>query len=209
MVGGARGPVGPSDGPMVPYPSCRFNRVSKRRTGGVGARVDGLLPIVATALAVVLAGCQRSGRVGAHDGDRGLRGMDRVRGRSKTWLRVDAKVSRDAGNTNQIFRHTDRQRRKPEDKPERRGYPSDFTDAEWAEVESNLSSHATVAPEAHGLRDGLDAIRSVAATGRSWRDGPARCQRSCAPLPARIAGRSFSMRAIRLSGFFRPPSTMA
>lgn len=91
------------------------------------------------------------------------------RGISKQRLRVDANAASDAGNTKQAFRYTDRHRRKPEDKPERRAYPSDFTDAEWAEVESIWSTNAKAVPEAHRLRDVLDAIRYISATGCPWR----------------------------------------
>lgn len=66
-------------------------------------------------------------------------------------------------------RYTDKHRRKPEDKPHRRAYPSDFTDAEWAAVEPLWLREAQAIPVEHALREVLDAVRYVGATGCPWR----------------------------------------
>jgi transposase len=66
-------------------------------------------------------------------------------------------------------RYSSRHRRKPEDRPHRRAYPSDFTDAEWEVVEPLWLQHATVLPTEHKLRDVLDALRYIGATGCPWR----------------------------------------
>lgn len=66
-------------------------------------------------------------------------------------------------------RYTEQHRRKPEDRPSRRSYPSDFTNAEWEVVEPLWRAEAAAVPQDHDLRDVLDAIRYVGATGCPWR----------------------------------------
>lgn len=66
-------------------------------------------------------------------------------------------------------RYTDKHRRKPEDRPHRRAYPSDFTDAEWAIVEPLWRQEAAAVPADHELRDVLDAMRYIGAAGCPWR----------------------------------------
>jgi transposase len=66
-------------------------------------------------------------------------------------------------------RYAARHRRKPEGRPDRRAYPSDFTDAEWAVVGPLWEREVTSQPTDHELRDVLDAIRYVSATGCPWR----------------------------------------
>jgi len=66
-------------------------------------------------------------------------------------------------------RYGPQHRRKPEDRPHRRAYPSDFTDAEWAVVEPPWLQHAAALPTEHELRDVLDALRYIGATGCQWR----------------------------------------
>jgi putative transposase len=66
-------------------------------------------------------------------------------------------------------RYGARHRRQPEDRPHRRAYPSDFTDAEWAVVEPIWLEHVRALPTEHELRDVLDALRYIGATGCPWR----------------------------------------
>lgn len=66
-------------------------------------------------------------------------------------------------------RFTARHRRKPEDRAHRRAYPSDFTDAEWSVVGKLWDRNAVARPVEHELRDVLDAMRYVGATGCPWR----------------------------------------
>lgn len=66
-------------------------------------------------------------------------------------------------------RYTDRHRRRPERREGRPSYPSDFTDAEWEIVEPLWRAEAPALPLDHDLRDVLDAIRYVGATGCQWR----------------------------------------
>ena len=69
----------------------------------------------------------------------------------------------------QPTRYNARHRRRPEDKPHRRAYPSDFTDAEWEFVGPLWEEEAPAVPCEHDLRDVLDAIRYIGATGSPWR----------------------------------------
>jgi putative transposase len=66
-------------------------------------------------------------------------------------------------------RYAERHRRTPEERPHRRSYPSDFTDAEWAIVEPIWAEHASARPTGHELRDVLDALRYIGASGCPWR----------------------------------------
>ena len=66
-------------------------------------------------------------------------------------------------------RYTRSHRRKPEGRPHRRAYPSDFTDAEWSVVGPLWLDHASAVPLEHELRDVLDALRYIGATGSPWR----------------------------------------
>ena len=66
-------------------------------------------------------------------------------------------------------RYGNRHRRQVEDKPHRQAYPSDLTDAEWAQVEPLWKEHARSVPEAHAVREIVDAIRYLTAAGCPWR----------------------------------------
>lgn len=66
-------------------------------------------------------------------------------------------------------RYQKRHRRQPEDHPDRRAYPSDFTDAEWSIVGPLWGQEDIAKPVEHNLRDVLDAIRYIGATGCPWR----------------------------------------
>jgi putative transposase len=82
------------------------------------------------------------------------------------------KLAPDAGSPDppgDARRYTRRHRRQPEDKPHRRSYPSDLTDAEWTQVEPLWREHARSVPAAHAVRDVIDAIRYLAAAGCPWR----------------------------------------
>lgn len=74
-----------------------------------------------------------------------------------------------ADGTTDGTRYGPRHRRKPEDRPHRRAYPSDTTDAEWAVLEPLWREHASALPTEHDLRDVLDALRYIGATGCPWR----------------------------------------
>jgi putative transposase len=66
-------------------------------------------------------------------------------------------------------RYTSHHRRAPEDRAHRNAYPSDFTDAEWALIEPKWLEEASAVPRDHSLRDVLEALRYIAATGIPWR----------------------------------------
>ncbi|MCA9568080.1 MAG: IS5 family transposase [Myxococcales bacterium] len=89
-------------------------------------------------------------------------------GISKRRLVAQAKSDRppDVADTS---RYAARHRRNPESRAHRRSYPSDFTDAEWEMLEPLWRSEAAEFPRDHDLRDVLDAIRYVGATGCPWR----------------------------------------
>lgn len=79
------------------------------------------------------------------------------------------KASTDEPRPRQTFRYNERHRRNPEDKPHRRSYPSDFTEAEWAAVEPLWMAQAVAKPTSHSVREILEAIRYIAASGCPWR----------------------------------------
>jgi transposase len=66
-------------------------------------------------------------------------------------------------------RYGEEHRRTPQDKPHRHAYPSDLTDLEWAALEPLWRQHAQAFPEKHNLRDVVDALRYIGATGCPWR----------------------------------------
>ena len=92
----------------------------------------------------------------------------KARGIGKRRLVRDARPTPVVDGTRYKARH----RRKPEDRPHRRSYPSDFTDAEWAVVGPMWGRLSTTKPVDHELRDMLDAMRYVGATGCPWRFVP-------------------------------------
>jgi transposase len=59
-------------------------------------------------------------------------------------------------------------RRRPEGHPRGRSYPSDFTDGEWSVVEPIWRAHAIALPVDHDLREILDALRFLGASGVPW-----------------------------------------
>lgn len=65
-------------------------------------------------------------------------------------------------------RYKAKHRRKVPPKPHRNSYPSDFTDAEWSAVEPLWREHARSFPEKHSLRDVVEALRYLGATGCPW-----------------------------------------
>ena len=79
------------------------------------------------------------------------------------------RLAREPASSPDPQRYKPRHRRKPEDKPNRRAYPSDFTDAEWRIVEPLWREHARSFPEKHALREVLDALRYINAAGCPWR----------------------------------------
>lgn len=91
------------------------------------------------------------------------------RGIGKRRLQKVAAGSREEPGKADDWRYEARHRRKPEDKPHRRSYPSDFTDAEWAAVEPLWREHARALPEKYELRDVVEALRYIGATGCPWR----------------------------------------
>lgn len=91
-----------------------------------------------------------------------------ARGISKRHLKR-AQADNTEPRSRQTFRYNERHRRKPESKPHRRSYPSDFTESEWAAVEPMWSTMAVAKPTSHSVRDVLEAIRHILATGCPWR----------------------------------------
>lgn len=65
--------------------------------------------------------------------------------------------------------YNSKHRRTPEARPHRRAYPSDFTNAEWATVEPLWREFARSVPQKHALREVLEALRYIGATGCPWR----------------------------------------
>lgn len=93
----------------------------------------------------------------------------RESGLTKRHLRkkAAAKVPQTTGEAER--RYEQRHRRKPEARPHRNAYPSDFTDAEWAFIEPKWREVASALPVEHSLRDVLEALRFIGATGIPWR----------------------------------------
>lgn len=108
-----------------------------------------------------------SERAGFTVGEGVVRRALRKRGIGKRRLVKEARAAAPVQPT--PGRYKAKHRRKPEDRPHRRAYPSDFTDAEWAVVGPLWEEHATAQPVDHELRDVLDAMRYVGATGCPWR----------------------------------------
>jgi transposase len=64
---------------------------------------------------------------------------------------------------------TEKHRRTPQPKGDRRGYPSDLTDAEWELLEPELRAAGVGQPRSYRLRDVVDALRYQTRTGCAWR----------------------------------------
>jgi putative transposase len=86
--------------------------------------------------------------------------------RAMKWARTEAAHGEKAAQT---LRYAERHRGKPESRPHRAAYPSDLTEAEWLAIEPFWADVGAARPTAHSLRDVLDAIRYLAATGCPWR----------------------------------------
>lgn len=86
--------------------------------------------------------------------------------RRLTKLQASRKASEEDGAER---RYTDAHRRKPEPHSGRRAYPSDFTHAEWQAIEPVWREHARAVPRDHELRDVVEALRYIGATGMPWR----------------------------------------
>jgi transposase len=74
-----------------------------------------------------------------------------------------------ATSTPSQHRYTQAHRRKAPVSRDRRGYPSDVTDAEWEVFEPILCEHATALPKEHDPRDVVNGIRYLLRTGCQWR----------------------------------------
>ena len=91
------------------------------------------------------------------------------RGLGKRRLSKLTEVDDAAPDTSAERRFGARHRRAQALRPDRRSYPSDFTEAEWSAVEPLWREHARALPEKHGLRDVVEALRYIGATGCPWR----------------------------------------
>ena len=94
-----------------------------------------------------------------------LQVMLKERGISKQKLTLVWRTTPE-GAPKQKFRYTAKHRRKAPEHPDRRGYPSDSTDEEWAILEVLLAPHA--APKKYTLRDVVDTLRYQERTGCAW-----------------------------------------
>jgi putative transposase len=88
---------------------------------------------------------------------------------SKRRLTEFPRGSEDATPSGTPRRYTKRHRRRAEAKPHRQAYPSDLADAEWTQVEPLWKEFARSVPEAHTVREIVDAIRYLNAAGCPWR----------------------------------------
>jgi putative transposase len=107
-----------------------------------------------------------SQRAGSRVSEHTIRRCLRAAGVGKRRL---ARAGRASDPRPDVTRYTDKHRRRPEDRAHRRSYPSDFTNSEWAVVEPLWAELAEAVPMEHDLRDVLDAIRYIGATGAPWR----------------------------------------
>lgn len=80
-----------------------------------------------------------------------------------------ARVAEESGTSDTQRRYDKSHRRTPPHKPQRRSYPSDFTDVEWAAIEPIWREHARSFPQNHALRDVVEALRYLGAAGCPWR----------------------------------------
>jgi transposase len=95
-----------------------------------------------------------------------LRSAFLARGIKKSDVEKAASGGASSGGTH---RYTEKHRRKAAEYGNRRGYPSDVTDAEWAVFEPLLRKHATGVPEKHDAREVFNGIRYLLRTGSQWR----------------------------------------
>lgn len=135
--------------------------------------IDELVALVAATptLRLYELATEMTGRASVRVGEQMVRRALRSRGIGKRRL---VREKRNADGAVDGTRYRSRHRRKPEDRPHRRAYPSDFTNAEWEVVEPLWLEHAASVPTDHELRDVLDALRYIGATGCQWRFLPPR-----------------------------------
>lgn len=110
-----------------------------------------------------------SGAFGKSISEATVRRCLREKGISKRQLRKEGGSSPVEDRQEPGRRYKKRHRRKPEPRPHRRAYPSDFTDAEWAACEEAFVEQVQAMPVEHSLREVLEAIRYINATGIQWR----------------------------------------
>lgn len=134
------------------------------------ALVDELVALVTATPSLRLheVAAEMSRRAGFEVTERMVSRALRARGIGKRRLVRDKQVA-ESSRPSKGTRYTERHRRKPEDRPDRQAYPSDFTDAEWAVVGPIWLQEARALPTEHELREVLNALRYIGATGCPWR----------------------------------------
>lgn len=153
----------PTDGSVAP-PSSVGGRPARLSGVEVDTVVDFVRGRGRTPWAIVVGFVAE--RFGKTVAESTLRDAFSARGLKKRQVEHEAPTPTSAPSPH---RYKPAHRRKAPVSDGRRGYPSDFTDAEWAVFEPLLRQYATALPKEHDLRDVFNGIRYLLRTGCQWR----------------------------------------